>query len=116
MVTSSKTCRKGLKVDSPAKQAKSQRVKHLGIVNRDGYLAPFEDAIRGRHEHAQWKYSQYTDNGKSTLSDFANGHEYYGLHKLEKGWVFREWAPNSPDILSEPSPNSPSKESRHICQ
>ena len=32
MVTSSKTCRKGLKVDSPAKQAKSQRVKHLGIV------------------------------------------------------------------------------------
>jgi len=66
MVTSSKTCRKGLKVDSPAKQAKSQRVKHLGIVNRDGYLAPFEDAIRGRHEHTQWKYSQYTDNGKST--------------------------------------------------
>ena len=41
MVTSSKTCRKGLKVDSPAKQAKSQRVKHLGIVKRDGYLAPF---------------------------------------------------------------------------
>lgn len=40
MVTSSKTCRKGLKVDSPAKQAKSQRVKHLGIVKRDGYLAP----------------------------------------------------------------------------
>ena len=98
MVTSSKTCRKGLKVDSPAKQAKSQQVKHLGIVKRDGYLAPFEDAIRGRHEHAQWKYSQYTDNGKSTLSDFANGHEYYGLHKLEKGWVFREWAPNATDI------------------
>ena len=47
MVTSSKTCRKGLKVDSTAKQAKSQRVKHLGIVKRDGYLAPFEDAIRG---------------------------------------------------------------------
>lgn len=98
MVTSSKTCRKSLKVGSPAKQAKSQRVKHLGIVKRDGYLAPFEDAIRGRHEHAQWKYSQYTDNGKSTLSDFANGHEYYGLHKLEKGWVFREWAPNATDI------------------
>jgi hypothetical protein len=29
-----------------------------------------------------------------TLSDFADGYDYYGLHKVKDGWVFREWAPN----------------------
>jgi len=27
------------------------------------------------------------------LSSFANGYLYYGFHKTETGWVFREWAP-----------------------
>ncbi len=30
-----------------------------------------------------------------TLSDFAGGHEYFGLHRKNDGWVFREWAPNA---------------------
>ena len=30
-------------------------------------------------------------NGK--LSDMANGHRYYGFHRTENGWVYREWAP-----------------------
>ena len=72
--------------------------RHIGIVRNDGYLAPYEDAIRGRHDHALWKLGQLTNGGKKTLSDFANGHEYYGLHKLSRGWVFREWAPNATDI------------------
>ena len=25
---------------------------HVGLVKNDAYLAPYEDAIRGRHEHA----------------------------------------------------------------
>ena len=28
-----------------------------------------------------------------TLNDFANGHRYYGFHRVEGGWVYREWAP-----------------------
>ena len=28
-----------------------------------------------------------------TLTDFANAHHYFGFHKLEDGWVYREWAP-----------------------
>ena len=27
------------------------------------------------------------------LVSFANGHNYYGIHPTEKGWVYREWAP-----------------------
>ena len=30
-----------------------------------------------------------------TLNDFANAHEYYGIHHVEGGWVYREWAPSA---------------------
>lgn len=71
---------------------------HVGLVKNDAYLEPYEDAIRGRHDHYLWKLNQLTGNGRKSLTDFANGHEYYGLHKLSKGWVFREWAPNATEI------------------
>ena len=75
------------------------KTKHIGLVRNDSYLEPFEQAIVGRHEHALWKLGCLTKNGKMKLSDFANGHNYYGLHKLKRGWVFREWAPNATKIF-----------------
>lgn len=72
---------------------------HIGIVAHDPYLEPFEAAIRGRHDHALWKIGQLTQNGKMSLSGFASGYEYFGLHKIPRGgWVFREWAPNATAI------------------
>lgn len=72
---------------------------HIGIVAHDPYLEPFEEAIRGRHDHASWKIGQLTQNGKMSLSGFASGYEYFGLHKIPHGgWVFREWAPNATAI------------------
>ncbi len=77
----------------------TKKVQHIGLVKNDSWLEPFEDAIRGRHEHAVWKLNQLTNNGKQKLSDFANGYLYYGLHRTDKdGWVLREWAPNATDI------------------
>ena len=77
----------------------TKKVQHIGLVKNDSWLEPFEDAIRGRHEHALWKLHQLTNNGKQKLSDFANGYLYYGLHRTDKGgWVLREWAPNATDI------------------
>ena len=32
------------------------------------------------------------------MSDAANNHLYYGLHKDARGWVIREWAPNASRI------------------
>ena len=72
--------------------------KHIGLVQKDAYLEPYEDAICGRHNHAEWKKNQLTKNGKTTLESFASGYDYYGLHKMKRGWVFREWAPNATDI------------------
>ncbi len=75
-----------------------KKQSHIGLVKHDSWLEPFEDAIRGRHEHALYKLNQLTNNGRQTLSDFATGYLYFGLHQTEKGWVLREWAPNATDI------------------
>ena len=80
-----------------AKNSES-KVKHIGLVKNDAYLEPYEEAIKGRHDHALWKLNSLTNNGKTKLTDFANGHKYYGLHKAKRGWVFREWAPNATAI------------------
>ena len=76
-----------------------KKQQHIGLVTHDPWLEPFEDAIRGRHEHALYKLNELTNNGKQTLSDFATGYLYFGLHQSEKGWVLREWAPNATDIF-----------------
>ena len=60
----------------------------------DPYLKPFEAAIRGRAEHAYARACELTA-GKCSLADWASAHEYYGLHRTKRGWVFREWAPNA---------------------
>lgn len=36
-----------------------------------------------------------------TLNDFANAHEYYGIHHVEGGWVYREWAPGAYQLYLE---------------
>ncbi len=30
-----------------------------------------------------------------TLNEFANAHEYFGIHHVDGGWVYREWAPGA---------------------
>ena len=69
----------------------------LKIIENDPWLTPYKDAIEGRHDHALWRESQLT-GGKKSLKDFASGYLYYGLQRTDKGWVFREWAPNATDI------------------
>ena len=87
------------KIQASSKKGKQpEEAKHIGIVANDPYLEPYEDAIRGRHDHALWKISQLTDGGKITLGEFADGYKYYGLHHTGDGWVFREWAPNATGI------------------
>lgn len=70
----------------------------LELIRKDPYLLDYAEAIKGRHEHALDKLKQLTNNGKKTLTDFANGHNYYGLHCNSRNWIFREWAPNATAI------------------
>jgi len=62
------------------------------IFEYDPYLLPFENDIKLRMSNYERKRRELIgDNGK--LIDFANAHEYFGFHKTDKGWVYREWAP-----------------------
>ena len=81
------------------KSVKTKAVKNprLKIVKNDPWLEPFNDAIQGRHDHVLNKMQELT-GGKQSLSDFAGGHLYFGLHRTARQWVFREWAPNATAI------------------
>ena len=54
-------------------------------------MLPFQKDIELRMENYKRMRSQLTHGGR--LLDFANAHEYYGFHRTEDGWVYREWAP-----------------------
>jgi 1,4-alpha-glucan branching enzyme len=64
------------------------------LVLRDPWLKPFAGAIVKRAARLAEAERRLTA-GASCLVDFASGHEHYGLHRSEGGWVFREWAPNA---------------------
>lgn len=70
----------------------------LPIIKSDPYLVPFADAIYGRYEHFNKMEKKLTGDNQS-LSDFATGYLYFGLHRQTDGWVFREWAPNATAIF-----------------
>ena len=63
----------------------------------DDYLAPFKGKIEFRKDRAKDMEKRLTQGGIS-LTDFASAHEYFGLHKLDDCWVFREWAPHVKDM------------------
>jgi 1,4-alpha-glucan branching enzyme len=67
------------------------------IVKNDPWLSPYKDVILRRNEAAKHK-EQSLCQGKR-LQDFATGHLYFGLHKENSTWVFREWAPNATEIF-----------------
>jgi 1,4-alpha-glucan branching enzyme len=70
----------------------------MPIVKSDPYLEPYAGAIYGRYEYFTQVEKKIT-GGTQSLSDFATGYLYFGLHRLTDGWVFREWAPNATAIF-----------------
>ncbi len=68
-----------------------------GIIQRDSYLTPFLHQIKARMQRIDEKITKLIPPGQ-TLSSFANGHHYFGLHKAQDGWIMHEWAPNATSI------------------
>ena len=63
------------------------------LVQNDTWLKPFAKQIAQRETLAAAKEKELTQD--VSLSDFATGYLYFGLHRTSSGWVFREWAPNA---------------------
>ena len=67
------------------------------FYNSDPWLNPYINIIERRIAKCQLKEKQLAGNGN--LCDFAMGHFYYGLHRDNDSWIFREWAPNANNIF-----------------
>ena len=69
----------------------------LRILEIDPYLAPFEGDLNLRMgNYAAKKEVLVGKDGK--LSEVANGYKYFGFHRTETGWVYREWAPAAEEM------------------
>ncbi|GHV05017.1 1,4-alpha-glucan branching enzyme [Clostridia bacterium] len=73
------------------------KTNKLKILDIDPHLSYFEGDLNlrmGQYLHLKQKLT-----GGGTLSDFANAHLYYGFHKEDGQWVYREWAPNAERLM-----------------
>lgn len=71
----------------------------LKLIKNDAWLTPYAKIIEKQHNNFLAKEEEFTQNGKTPLSDFANGYLYFGLHKTPDGWMLREWGPNATEIF-----------------
>ena len=62
------------------------------ILQIDPYLMPFEKDIDRRVSSFKKKKRELVGAG-GRIEDFANGHRFFGFHRTDDGWVYREWAP-----------------------
>ena len=62
------------------------------IFKYDPNLKAFEADFDLRKANYEKKKAELLQNATS-LAAFANGHMYFGFHKTEDGWIYREWAP-----------------------
>jgi len=63
------------------------------FYNSDPWLDPYRGIIEKRI--AAFREREVLLCGNATLVDFANGHNWYGLHYVDGRWVMREHAPNA---------------------
>ena len=67
--------------------------KTFRILKLDKHLMPYradiEQRMRLYNEALERLYT------RGSLSDFANGHHYFGFHTEHNSWVYREWAPGA---------------------
>ena len=66
---------------------------YKSLIDLDSWLKPFEKVINQREKYVQDKIKTVLDG--SSIVNFAQGYNHFGLHVENGEWVFREWAPNA---------------------
>lgn len=70
---------------------------NLKMLQYDPALKPFQQDLLLRFTRYNQKLSQL--NLKiDDIADFANGYQYFGFHKTNDGWYYREWAPAAQQV------------------
>ena len=63
------------------------------LTDIDPWLNPYAGDVRmhlDRYNDVRWHLA-----GDGSIVDFANGHHYFGFHRTDTGWVFRDWLPGA---------------------
>lgn len=68
------------------------------ILGIDPWLKDYKNDIKLRMQKYYTKKAELLGVSGS-LCDFANGHNYFGFHRLTDGWFYREWAPASDALM-----------------
>ena len=63
------------------------------LMEKDPYLTPYAGEVRMHLD--RYNDRRYDLCGERPISEFANGHRWFGFHRTETGWVFREWLPGA---------------------
>ena len=78
------------------KQAKPPKVTppeaELKLLAVDPWLKPYKKDLLLRMKRYRDLEKALLGEGGS-LKEFANGHHFFGFHRVAEGWVYREWAP-----------------------
>ena len=64
------------------------------VLELNPQLLPFSGDIDLRMQNYHSTKERLMPQG-GTLNDFANAHDYFGIHLIKGGWVYREWAPSA---------------------
>ena len=76
---------------------KLQKQPNYKILSIDPWLKPYYKDIALRMDLCT-RARQKLLGDKADLASFANGYIYYGFHRTETGWVFREWLPGADEV------------------
>lgn len=71
----------------------------MRLSDNDPWLKPYEGRIQKRNEYMHIREKELTQGGDISLSEFADGYLYYGMHRDQKGdWVIREFLPGAQKV------------------
>ena len=70
----------------------------LKLIQIDPLLENYQTIIERRKIAIEQKETELLQ-GSNSLGDFANGHLFFGLHRTDQAWIFREWAPNATHLF-----------------
>ncbi len=70
------------------------------ILEYNPEIQKYADDIDMRmHNYSMTKQRLLKDG--QTLSEFANAYNYFGFHRADGGWIYREWAPGAYQLYLE---------------
>ena len=67
------------------------------VLELNPYLYPYQSYIDRRMELYRKTREWLAPDGEK-LSSVADMHEYYGFHRADGGWYYREWAPSAEQL------------------